>query len=168
MISRLTLRGSFLSLIGIMVLGLIYCGAIAMAQENSGKEAAASEKKTVKATSKQGTGGADQNIKSDADKNDPNQKTEPPPQKSGKKSRGLGPYPCALHVDNRSPWLIRIYVDGAYRGTVNSYGDLVGTIGNGATSAYGVALFNDGSTRTWGPDVFNCSAGGSYTWSLYQ
>jgi hypothetical protein len=167
MILRLKSRGYF-ALIAIVGLGLLYCVAVAVAQEGGAKESAKPAKQTVKETAKKGTSGTDQNIKSDSEKNDPAQKVEPPPQKSGKKSRGLGPYPCSMHVDNHTPWLIRIYVDGSYRGTINSYGDLVGIIGNGSTAAYGVAVFTDGSTRTWGPHVFECGAGSSYTWQLYQ
>jgi hypothetical protein len=165
--SQPKLRSWFVAIGMFLGLGLTCYVAAAMPQEAANKESAAPATQTVKETGKKGTAGTDQNIKSDSDKNDPNQKVEPPAQKSGKKSRGIGPYACSVHIDNREPWLIRIYVDGVYRGTVNGYGDLIGIVGNGPTTAYGVALFENGTTTTWGPHVFNCGAGGSYTWGLY-
>jgi len=167
MISLLKSRTYFAVVAVSIAFGVLYYAAAATAQDTSGKESAAPTKQTVKETGKKGNAGNDQNIKSDSDKNNPDKKVEPTPQKSGKKSRGLGPYPCSLQIDNHSPWLVRIYVDGYYRGTVNSYGDLIGITGNGTTTTYWVAVFDNGTTTTWGPHVFNCGAGSSYSWGLY-
>ena len=152
---------------------VLCCILAAVAQEAASKDknesaSAATAKQVVKEMGKKGSGGADPNIKSDSEKNNLNQKMDAPPQKSAKKSRGAGPWPCTVHIDNRSPWIIRIYIDGVYRGAVNGYGDLYGITGNGPTAAYGVALFDDGSTTTWGPHVFDCGAGSAYSWGLYQ
>jgi hypothetical protein len=92
----------------------------------------------------------------------------PMPADKGGKTRGAGPLPCGVHIDNRTSWFIRIYVDGDYKGTVNQYGDLTGITGNGPTSVYAVALFDDGSEKYWGPHVFDCEAGATYTWRLGQ
>src|SRR5580700_4493793 len=89
--------------------------------ESGGK--AEGKKEAVTDKAKSGPQGTDSNIKNDSDKNDPKAQIAAPPNKGGK-SRGAGPYPCGVHVDNRTPWLIRIYVDGAYRGAVGSYGDV--------------------------------------------
>jgi hypothetical protein len=113
-----------------------------------------------------GAGEQDSNIKNNSEKNDPSAKAAPPASKSGK--RGAGPYECGIHVDNRTAWFARIYVDGNYVGTVNRYGDLAGITGNGATTVYAVAPFDNAPDRYWGPHVFNCSAGDIYTWKLGQ
>lgn len=152
---------------GLVVLVLLLFGVSAQAQEKKPATAgAAAGKKEVVATKAQaGTAGTDANVKSDSEKNNPNMQAPAPPGKGGRK-RGAGPIPCGLHIDNRTPWLARIYVDGNYRGTISQYGDLVGLTGNGPTSLYAVAPFDDGSEKTWGPRIFNCSAGSSYTWQL--
>ena len=113
-----------------------------------------------------GAGEQDPNIKNNSEKNSPTATAAPPASKSGK--RGAGPYECGIHVDNRTAWFARIYVDGNYVGTVNRYGDLAGITGNGATTVYALAPFDNASDRYWGPHVFNCSAGDIYTWKLGQ
>lgn len=155
---------------GVAVLGLLLFGVSVRAQDQkpAATGAAAGQKQVVVTKAQVGTAGSDTNIKTDSDKNNPNMQTPAPPEKGGHSKRGAGPIPCGLHIDNRTPWLARIYVDGNYRGTISQYGDLVGLTGNGATSLYAVAPFDDGSVRTWGPRVFNCSAGGSYTWQVTQ
>jgi hypothetical protein len=154
---------------GLLALGLLL-GTSAWAQDEkaAGAMAGAGKKETVVTKAQAGTTGSDSNIKSDSDKNNPGAKTPAPAGKGGARKRGGGPSPCGLHIDNRTPWLMRIYVDGNYRGTVSAYGDLVGLTGNGATSLYAVAPFDDGSEKTWGPRVFNCSAGDVYTWQVTQ
>lgn len=103
----------------------------------------------------------DENIKKDRQPNDPNAKVEAPPEKGGPKSRG---YACHLDIDNRTPWIIDIYVDGNYRGQVSRYGDLVGYVGCGDTRLYGRATFTDGSEKTWGPTVYYLDS--AFTWSI--
>ncbi|HUI42229.1 MAG TPA: hypothetical protein VL523_09685 [Terriglobia bacterium] len=154
--------------LAVVALFTLLAAAFAVAQEAPAAKPMASAKAnskvvTTKAASR--SGGADPNVKSDSDKNNPNLKAPVPANKGGK-TRGAGPLPCGVHVDNRTPWFVRIYVDGDYRGTVNQYGDLVGITGNGPTNVYAVAVFDDGSQKYWGPHVFNCVAGDSYTWRL--
>ena len=144
--------------------GCVLLATAAVAQETATKDKAA---QVVNETSKKGTpGAADPNIKQDSEKNDPNAKSAPPPEKGGPKTRGAGPYRCGIHVDNRTPYFVRTYVDGDYVGTVNRYGDIAGITGNGPTSLYAVAVFDDGSTSTWGPHIFNCAPGDTYSWRL--
>lgn len=133
-------------------------------QSESGTKAQG-KKEAVTDKAKAGPQGADSNVKNDSDKNDPKAQIPAPPNKGGK-SRGAGPYACGVHVDNRTPWIIRVYVDGAYRGAVGSYGDVAGITGNGPTSLYAVATFDDGSTKVWGPHVFICAPADAYTWHL--
>ncbi len=106
-------------------------------------------------------GGPDENIKSKSMSNNPNAATPAPPDKGGEKTRGY----CRLHVDNQTPWIIWIYVDGYYVGAASTWGDAYGTYSEGAHKFYAVAEFDDGSRLTFGPrDVGFC--GGPYTWTL--
>jgi hypothetical protein len=150
---------------GLLAVGLLL-GTSAWAQEEKAASAAAGKKETVVTKAESKAAGSDSNIKSDSDKNNPSAKTTAPAGKGGARKRGAGPNPCGLHIDNRTPWLMRVYVDGNYRGTVSAYGDLVGLTGDGPTSLYAAAPFDDGSVKTWGPRVFNCSAGDVYTWQV--
>jgi len=111
-----------------------------------------------------GAAAANSNIKSADTANDAKQKTPPPMRKSG--TRGAGPYECGIHVDNRTAWMIQIYLDGKYAGTVNTWGDVAGITGNGATTLYGIAHFSNASDREWGPQVFDCAPGKVFTWTL--
>jgi hypothetical protein len=86
-----------------------------------------------------------------------------PPSKGGAKTRGA--MSGTLHVDNRTSWIIRIYVDGDYRGTLAPYGDW---FANGSCESfvmYAEARFNDGSTTSWGPVTTNASCG-DQKWTL--
>ncbi|MDQ3818477.1 MAG: hypothetical protein M3362_12490 [Acidobacteriota bacterium] len=72
------------------------------------------------------------------------------------KTRGLGPYRCGVHIINESGWTVDVYIDGAYRGTVSSYGDLYIYTGNGATRVYGESV---GGEVHFGPSAIECIAG---------
>lgn len=108
---------------------------------------------------------ADKNIKDKSADNDPKQSI-PAPEAKGGTSRGPGPWPCQVHVDNRTGWKIHVYVDGRYDGLLSPWGDGYILTRNGTTTFFGVANFTDGSRLTWGQWVFNCPAQGVYTWSL--
>jgi hypothetical protein len=105
--------------------------------------------------------GKDENIKTETLKNNPNATIPAPPEKGGEKGRGAY---CFLGVDNRTKWIIRIYVDGTNVGAVSSWGDATGTYDRGTHQFYAVAYFDDGSRLTWGPRTVNCD--GPYTWTL--
>jgi hypothetical protein len=125
---------------------------------------AASPAMLAKDKATKSSGAADSNIKKNEVQNDPANATMIAPNKSAAKSRGAGPYACAVHVDNRVAIYINIYVDGDLVGVVGPGGDLYIRTGNGATSAYGRAIFEDGSSLVWGPRAFDCE--GSFTWQI--
>ncbi|MBI4861052.1 MAG: hypothetical protein HY815_12470 [Candidatus Riflebacteria bacterium] len=109
-------------------------------------------------------GGADENIKSDSDKNDPKVQRPAPPDKGGEKTRGLW---AKLHVDNRTPWFVKIYTQKEYDGTIRPYGDGYIRYSPGRVTLYARADFTDGSVKTWGPRYVLMEAGEVTTWSLY-
>ena len=108
--------------------------------------------------------GADANVKNTSTQNDSKKAAEPAIQKGGK-TRGYGPYTCVVHVDNRTGWIINVWIDGHLRGVVGGGGDLYVATGNGATTFYARADFDNGAYIPWGPRSFTCS--GSYTWTLW-
>jgi hypothetical protein len=128
----------------------------ARAQESHPKEGA-----TKSAKSRGEAGAKDENIKKDRQPNDPQAKAVAPPEKGGPKTRSAA---CHIHMDNRTPWYIDIYTDGDYRGQVSPYGDSTGYVGCGNTTFYGRATFTDGSTKTWGPQIYYVD--GSFIWRL--
>lgn len=97
---------------------------------------------------------ADPNIKNDKQTNDPNAKGTPPTQKGGVTTRGGGN--CEVRLDNWTDYLIKIYVDGIYRGMLDRYGDGVVYVGVGETVVYARADFDDGSYLYWGPKTYSC------------
>ena len=134
-----------------------------MAQE---KAAVAKKAASTMASDKAGKSksGADANVKSTSAQNDSKKAAEPAIQKGGK-TRGYGPYTCVVHVDNRTGWIINVWIDGHLRGVVGGGGDLYVATGNGATTFYARADFDNGTYVPWGPRSFTCS--GSYTWTLW-
>ncbi|MEK6324976.1 MAG: hypothetical protein AABN33_25320 [Acidobacteriota bacterium] len=129
------------------------------------KKAGAAKGKVEKvhAQKSRGGGGADENIKSDSDANDPGKQMPAPGNKGGEKSKGAGD--CAVVVDNRTGWYVRIFVDGTYRGTIAPWGDAYCYTGAGSTRLYAVATFTTGERFTWGPGNVNCY--GRYSWQLH-
>src|SRR5262245_56980474 len=69
-----------------------------------------------------------------------------PPEKGGGKPRG--PY-CGVLVDNYTPYMARVYVDGTYRGTVSPWGGLTVTTLSGGARLYAKASFGGGKVLTW-------------------
>jgi hypothetical protein len=122
----------------------------------------AAEPKTVQSKSQKSRGGEkDPNIKSEtAPKNSASDQGKAPKGKSNDSSRGL----CQIHVDNRTVWWIKIFVDGIYVGTVPPGGDLYPQAISGRTTFYARADFDDGSYRYWGPNAFDCEY--AYTWFI--
>ena len=135
------------------------------AAQTTKKAGAAKGKKVEKVHAQKGKGGggADANIKNDSDANDADKQMPAPGNKGGEKSKGQSS--CAVIVDNRTGWYVRIYVDGTYRGTIAPWGDSYCYTGAGGTQLYGVATFTSGERFTWGPGVVSCY--GSYTWQLH-
>jgi hypothetical protein len=105
----------------------------------------------------------DPNVKQDSlPGNKPGATVAAPPSKGGPKTRGA--MTGVLHVDNRTPWIIRIYVDGDYVGNVGRYGDSYGYYGCSVRTLYARALFDDGSVTTWGPARRDLCD--NFTWEL--
>lgn len=98
----------------------------------------------------------DPNIKDDSQLNDPAVKIDPPPSKGGGKTRGNL---CEVRLDNWTKLIIKIYIDGKYRGTVGPFDDAVGYAIPGETSVYGRADYTDGTYSYWGPKTYSCSPG---------
>src|SRR5882762_686300 len=98
--------------------------------------------------------GADPNIKSDKQTNDPNSPMAAPEKKGGAKTRGG--FLCEVRFDNRTKWFIKLYVDGNFRGTISPFGDAVAYALPGETRVYGRADFDDGTYLYWGPQNYAC------------
>src|SRR5262249_18482871 len=145
---RLTVVGTvtIMFLLANLLIGSAYSNAATGQKKNQQGKV-----KKEHAQKSKGAAGADPNIRSETTTNDPNKHAPAQPNKGGEKSKGPGPGVGTLHVDNESPWYIRVFVDGYYWGTVEPWGDLYGYVGRGNTSLYADANFNDGSRLTWGP-----------------
>jgi hypothetical protein len=145
------------------LLTLLVAVAFSFAIPAAGQQKSSAKKTVADKAQKGRGGGADDNIKNDSDKNDPNSTAPAPPSKGGPKGRaGL----CAVTADNYTPWIIKVYVDGDYRGAVGRYDELSVLAISGTTRVYARADFTDGTVKTWGPRTFYCESGESYTWKL--
>ncbi len=113
-------------------------------------------------------GADDEHVKRDSAANDPRKKRAAPPSKGGRKTRG-DDHHCDVHIDNRTPWKIRFFVEGELAGMVPSYGDgLAPDVSTGVAHLYARAEFTDGSTLRFGPREFECAAYATYTWKLTE
>ena len=140
----------------VVALSLVFYGAVGAQEKKQEKKNVASDK-----AQKSRGEGKDENIKNETLKNNPNATIPAPPKKGGEKGRA--PF-CYLGVDNRTQWIIRIYVDGTNVGAVSPWGDATGTYDRGSHQFYAVSYFDDGSRLTWGPRSVYCD--GPYTWTL--
>jgi hypothetical protein len=138
---------------------LCLCASTAHAQQKGAKDSL-----STRSAVKRGAG-QDANIKRDEAVNSKTAAAvKAPAAKGGAKTRGATA--GQLHVDNRTGWYIRIYVDGDYNGMVGPFGDVIGYYGCDNYRLYAVARFNDGSTRTWGPTLVNTCD--DFTWRLWE
>ena len=97
--------------------------------------------------------------------NAPDQKIIGPASKGG--PRAKGPYDCHLHVDNHTALYVDFYFNGAPAGSMGPWGDLYPQITEGHASLYARAVFNDGSSVTFGPRDYVCTGDDNrYTWTL--
>ncbi|HNJ44112.1 MAG TPA: hypothetical protein PKZ53_26750 [Acidobacteriota bacterium] len=94
----------------------------------------------------------------------PAQSRPAPPQKGGEKPKG-GTF-SLLQIDNRTRFIINIYVDGVYRGAVDAWGNSEGFLDSGEHRVYGKAQLDSGTTVTWGPRVIFLSSGDQTRWTL--
>ncbi|MGC9973181.1 MAG: hypothetical protein ABSE56_21605 [Bryobacteraceae bacterium] len=117
---------------------------------------------TDKATRSRGNDGArDPNIKSENTVNKVNPDIPAPPSKGG---TARAEY-CQVHVDNRTNLIIKVFVDGTYRGLMGPWGDLYTYTLAGGTGLYARADYEDGTYSSWGPRVISCY--GTETWTLH-
>lgn len=135
-----------------LVLAIVVPGSLSRVQGQKTKPKVI-ELKAQKPT----TRGEDPNIKNDKETNDPNSELAAPEQKGGAKTRGGG-Y-CEVRFDNRTKFFVKLYVDGAYRGTISPYGDGVAYTGAGTTRVYARAVFDSGDYLYWGPNDYSCYSG---------
>jgi hypothetical protein len=150
-----------LSLAGTLIFSLL--GATSAAAQSKAAKPKQNVVKSAAQKSKAGT--EDANVKKTSDLNDP-KKVVNAPSKKGGQTRGEGPWDCYIHVDNQTPWIAKVYIDGGYVGTIGAYGDLLVLTGNGASAAYARADFPDGSRLHWGPTSFTCVAGVENIWPM--
>ncbi len=95
----------------------------------------------------------------DAAKNFP-----PPVEKGGRRPRGAF---CGLVVDNYTPLMVRVYVDGKFRGAVGPWGNLsVGSL-SGDTVLEARARFADGKRLRW-TEKCACERNRGYRWRLKE
>lgn|GEM_PF-1985908 len=102
---------------------------------------------TARAHNSTAARGANPNIKRDEMKANPASAKAGGSAKS-KASRGSG----NLHFDNHTNLYVRCYVDGDYVGTMGPSGDLY-DYEVGLHTMFCTAVFDDGSSLTWGPDL---------------
>lgn len=84
-------------------------------------------------------------------------------------SRGSGQRTCNIDLNNETGYVIDIYIDGRYRGTMGEFDSNYTTTGSGATRLYARAEFSDGSYLYWGPKDMTCgsnSRDGYFEWTL--
>jgi hypothetical protein len=117
------------------------------------------EEKATEASSKAEKSKAeakDENIKEDAQPNDPSKEIQ--------KKRGG----CGVQYRNHTPWTIKVYANGYYRGTVYGYSTLsVYTSCKTRLVLYGRADFTDGTYLKWGPYVYY-TRHAWFTWNLWR
>jgi|GEM_PF-1113844 len=82
------------------------------------------------------------------------------------KSRGdvYGPKYSDIIVNNHTGYIVDIYVDGSYRGTIAAYDKRTTWSVPGATKLYAKTIFDDGTYYYWGPA--NVKTGYNYKWNL--
>jgi hypothetical protein len=145
----------------IVLAGLVATAGAAAAIAKQGTP----KQEVIETSSQKSRGGADPNIKSETRVNVAKSEPPAPPSKGGEKPRGQIST-CDVHVDNRTPWYIQIYVDGHYSGLLPPWGDIYTRAIAGPTLLYARATFDNGVVLTWGPSKVPCPAWTEYTWKL--
>ena len=101
-----------------------------------------------------GSGSADKNIKKDEVLNNTKAPKATAPRSKGGKTRGAAG--CEVRLDNSTGWIIKIYVDGIYRGAMGAYDDSRLVVQAGLTRVYARADFTNGTYKYWGPSDYRC------------
>lgn len=136
---------------------------VQMVSETEAQNKSDRQKKSEKVTDKGTKGtGEDKNVTQTRGKNsaDKTQKST---------TKGSGQKTCNIDLNNKTQWVIDIYIDGKYRGTMDEYSSNYTTTGSGATRLYARAEFDDGSYLYWGPREITCgsnSKDGYFEWTL--
>jgi hypothetical protein len=102
-----------------------------------------------------GSGSTDKNIKKDEVLNNTKGPKATAPRKKGGKTRGAAG--CEVRLDNSTGWIIKIYVDGVYRGAMGAYDDARIVVQPGLTRVYARADFTNGTYKYWGPSDYRCN-----------
>lgn len=110
-------------------------------QEQKAQEGAASKGKAE-----------DSNITKEEKPNDKNSKAQPPGRKGGTAKGGS----CEVQLDNWTPWNIKVYIDGAFQGTIAAYSESYTYTVPGRVRVYGRADFVGGDYLYWGPRDYRC------------
>ena len=110
------------------------------AQDKPNKE------KTVNSKEVSKTRGANPNIKSA-------KPTTDTPEADPSKSRGSGSGTCQVYFNNHTGYVVDVYVDGNFKGTLAAYGSGNVYVGSGYTTVYCISA---GGTREWS-DKGDCS-----------
>lgn len=132
--------------------------------QNSNREKRQSKAEKVTEKSAKGSGD-DQNVTQTRSKNSTTDKT------TRTKTRGAGQRTCHIDLINKTEWVIDIYIDGKYQGTMGDYSSNYTTTGSGATRLYARAEFDDGSYIYWGPKNITCGSNakdGYFEWTLTE
>lgn len=141
----------------VFILAAAFCLMLGTAIIGSAQKPDKAKTIDLKSTRGENTRGKDKNIKQGEKANSPNAKVDPPAAKGGT-SRGKGDG-CRVEFDNSTSWFIKVYVDGAYRGTMAPWDDSYVYVYPGDTRVYARADFTDGSYRYWGPREYDCRDG---------
>ena len=108
-------------------------------------------------------GGGDANVRREDAPNPIDKPATPEP--PGKSTRGLTPVePGFVCIDSRVDLLVKIYVNGAFAGTVSPWGDSCGHYGAGEQKLYARAVFTEGSVSSWGPLAADATPG--FRWTI--
>jgi hypothetical protein len=149
-----------------LVISLFAVGILAGSLQNgstANAQGKAARKVLETKTAKYRGAGTDENINNASELNDPNTSIQPPPGRGGNKTRGGF---ATVRVENWTKWMVKIYGNGAYVGTVSSYGTMDFTSRSGPVGLYARAEMLDGSSLYWGPAATEGDAGSITTWKL--
>ncbi len=115
------------------------------------------KKEVVELKSNKGTAtGEDPNITTGDLPNTMNSPKTPPASKGGNSKGAAG---CKVIFDNYTNYRIKLYVNGAFRGTLGGYDDAyLYVTPSRNTVVYARADFDDGSYLYWGPTTYDCQS----------
>lgn len=149
---KMLLGLSLLASLAVVSTSVVYAGAKPKAKTSS----------QVSAKKGKASKGGDSNIKTRRAPNSANHTKKAPPTKGGPATKGSW---GKLTVKNYTGYIIDIYVDDDYSGTVDDYGDAEGDFSTGYHTLYARADFDDGTYLYWGPESVYIGSNG-FIWRL--